>query len=114
MIIVSPLIRALQTAQILFPEKEFIIDNDFREIHFGDYENTIMEDNEFLRIYNTYPSRLHEITQGDAIKERADKAIIKILDYFPKGEIAIVCHDTLMRAIICRLKGESLDERKQF
>lgn len=113
-LVVSPLIRALQTAQILFPEKEFIIDNDFREIHFGDYEDTLMKDNEFLRMYDTYPSRLHEITHGDVIKERADKAIIKILDYFPRSEIAVVCHDTLIRSIICRLKGESLDEMPKY
>lgn len=114
LLVVSPLMRALQTANILFPEKEFIIDHDFREIHFGDYENTLMEDNEFLRMYNTHPSRLHEITHGDVIKKRANKAIIKILDYFTKGEIVIVCHDTLMRAIICRLKGVSLDDMPKY
>ena len=54
------------------------------------------------------------MTHGDVIKERADKAIIKMLDYLPKGEVAIVCHDTLMRSIICRLKGESLDNMPKY
>lgn len=114
LLIVSPLIRAQQTAQILFPQKEFIIDNAFREIHFGDYEGTPEVENEFLKTFKTTPSRLHEVTHGDVIKERADKAIIKMLDYLPKGEVAIVCHDTLMRSIICRLKGESLDNMPKY
>lgn len=114
LLVSSPLIRARQTARILFPEKEIIIDDAFREIHFGDYENTPMENNEFLQIYNTFPSRLHEITHGDVIKERADKAIIKLLDYLSEGETVVVCHDTLMRAVICRLKGESLDNMPKY
>lgn len=113
-LIVSPLIRAQQTAKILFPEKEFIIENTFREIYFGDYENTFMEDNEFLRIYDSEPSRLHEVTHGDVIKDRADRAILKLLDYLPKGETVVVCHDTLIRGIICRLKGESLDNMPKY
>ena len=74
-LVVSPLIRALQTASILFPKKKAIIDNDFREIHFGKYEDTLMEDNEFLKTYNSAPSRLHEVTHSDVIKKRADRAI---------------------------------------
>ena len=114
LLVVSPLIRAQQTAQILFPQKEFIIDEAFREIHFGDYEDTPEVENEFLKTFKTTPSRLHEVTHGDVIKERADKAIIKMLDYLPKGEVVIVCHDTLMRSIICRLKGESLDTMPKY
>ena len=113
-LIVSPLIRAQQTAHILFPEKEFIIDSNFREIYFGDYENTIMKKNEFLKIYKTKPSNLHEISHGDVIKERADKAITKLHDYYTKGENVIISHDTLIRAIICRLKGESIDNMPQY
>lgn len=113
-LIVSPLVRAQQTAKILFPEKEFIIDNDFREIHFGDYEDTLMVDNEFLLTYNTTPSQLHKVTHGDVIKDRADKAIIKLLNYLSKGDIVIVCHDTLIRSIICRLKGENLDNMPKY
>lgn len=113
-LISSPLIRAQQTARILFPKKDFIIDPTFREIHFGDYEGTKEEDNEFLKTFNTTPSRLHEVTHGDNIKDRADKAIIKILDYLQKGETVIICHDTLIRSIICRLKGESLDKMPQY
>lgn len=113
-IISSPLIRAQQTARILFPEKEIIVDDIFREIHFGDYENTLMENNDFLKTYNTNPSHLHKITHGDVIKDRADRAIIKLLDYLPQGEIVVVCHDTLIRAIISRLKGENLDSMTQY
>ena len=112
--VVSPLIRARQTASILFPEEKFIVDDDFREIYFGIYENTLMADNEFLRTYNSAPSCLHEITHGDVLKERADKAIIKMLDYMAKGETVIICHDTLIRAILCRLKGKNLDCMSQY
>ena len=113
-LIVSPLLRAQQTAKILFPEMSFITDDAFREIHLGDYEDTLMQDDEFSRIYKTATSHLHEISHGDVLTERADKAIIKLLDYLPKGEIAVVCHDTLIRSIICRLKGESLDNMPKY
>ena len=113
-LVVSPLIRAQQTAKILFPEMKIITDNDFREIHFGDYEDTPMQNDEFSIMYKTETSRLHEIFHGDVIKERADKAIAKLLDYLPKGEIVVVCHDTLIRSIICRLKGESLDNMQKY
>lgn len=113
-LVVSPLIRAQQTAKILFPEMPAIIDKDFREIHFGDYEDTPMQDDEFSKIYKTETSHLHEISHGDVLKERADRAIIKLLDYLPYGEVAVVCHDTLVRSIICRLKGESLDNMPKY
>lgn len=113
-LVVSPLVRAQQTARILFPKKEFTVDDAFREIHFGIYEETKEEDNEFLRTFKTTPSRLHEVTHGDNVKERADRAIVKLLDYLPKGETVIVCHDTLIRSIICRLKGESLDNMPKY
>ena len=113
-LIVSPLIRAQQTAQILFPEMKAIIDNAFREIHFGDYEDTPMKDDEFSLIYKTATSHLHEVSHGDILKERADKAIMKLFDYLPYKTVAVVCHDTLIRSMICRLKGESLDNMPQY
>ena len=113
-LLVSPLVRAQQTARILFPGKKIITDKTFREIHFGKYEDKPMTDDEFLKIYNTTPSRLHEISLGDVIKKRADEAIIKLLDYWPRGQTVIVSHDTLIRAIICRLRGESLDNMPKY
>lgn len=114
LLVVSPLVRAQQTAEILFPEKEYIVDEAFREIYFGDYEDVLMQDDEFSKAFKTYPSRLHEVSNGDVIKERADKAIIKLLDYKSKGNVVIVCHDTLIRSIICRLKGEDLDNMPKY
>ena len=113
-LIVSPLIRAQQTASLLFSEKEFIVDSAFREIHFGDFEDTLMEDNEFLQTYKTRASMLHEVSHGDNIKERADKAIVRLLDYLPRGNVAVVCHDMIIRSIICRLKGEDLDNMPKY
>ena len=113
-LVVSPLIRAQQTAKLLFPEMSVIIDNDFREIHFGDYEDTPMKDDEFSKIYKTATSHLHEISHGDILAERADRAIMKLSNYVLQGEVAVVCHDTLIRSIICRLKGESLDNMPMY
>ena len=113
-LVVSPLIRAQQTAKILFPSIKATVDSVFREIHFGDYEDTAMKDDEFSEIYRTLTSHLHEISHGDVIKERADNAITKLFDYMPYGTVAVVCHDTLIRSIICRLKGESLDNMPKY
>ena len=113
-LVVSPLVRAQQTARILFPQMPMLIDEAFREIHFGDYENTPMKDDEFSRIYKTKTSELHKISHGDNVQERADKAISRLQDYLPQGEVAVVCHDTLIRAVICRLKGESLDSMPKY
>ena len=49
-LVVSPLVRAQQTARILFPQMPMLIDEAFCEIHFGDYENTPMKDDEFSHI----------------------------------------------------------------
>ncbi len=113
-LVVSPLLRARQTAAIVFPQMPAIIDEAFREIHFGDYEDTPMQDDEFSKIYKTETARLHEISHGDVLQQRADRAILRLLDYLPRGEVAVVCHDTLMRAIMCRLKGESLNNMPQY
>lgn len=113
-LVVSPLIRAQQTAEILFPNIKATVDSAFREIHFGDYEDTLMQDDEFSKIYKTATSQLHEISHGDVIKERADNAITKLLDYLSYGTVVVVCHDTLIRSIICRLKGESLDNMPKY
>lgn len=39
MVYTSPLKRCVQTAGIIYPEKELIICNDLRECDFGDFEN---------------------------------------------------------------------------
>lgn len=39
LLIVSPLIRCIRTAEILFPGQDFTICRDFRECDFGDFEN---------------------------------------------------------------------------
>ena len=85
-----------------------------REIYFGDWEDAPMQDDEFSRVYKTATSHLHEISHGDVIKERADKAIAKLLDYLPYKTAAIVCDDTLIRSMICRLKKESLDNMPKY
>jgi len=113
-LIVSPLIRAQETAKLLFPDMEIHTDSAFREIHFGDREDTPMQDDEFKRVYQNEPSRLHQICGGDDIKKRADRAISALLDYLPSGTVAVVCHDTLIRGIMCRLKGEHLDNMPKY
>ena len=37
-LICSPMNRCIQTAKIVFPKQKFIIENDFRECDFGDFE----------------------------------------------------------------------------
>lgn len=113
-LVASPLIRAQETAKILFPEMKIHTDDTFREIYFGDHEDVPMLDDEFKKIYQNEPSRLHQICNGDDIKARADKAILALLNYLPSGTVAVVCHDTLIRGIICRLKGEHLDNMPQY
>ena len=113
-LVVSSLIRAQQTAKILFPKNDIITDNRFREIYFGNYENTVMNESTGLQLYQTKPSMLHKETHGDNIKERADNAILAMLDYAMKGTVVIVCHDTLIRGIICRLKGEDIDKMPEY
>jgi alpha-ribazole phosphatase len=34
----SPMKRCIETAEILFPNQKYIVENDFREIDFGDFE----------------------------------------------------------------------------
>ena len=39
LIIASPMKRCIRTAEIIYPGKKMIIENDFRECDFGDFEN---------------------------------------------------------------------------
>lgn len=114
-LVASTLRRARQTAQLLFPKRKIITDATFREINFGNREDTLVLDDKYTRAYDTNPSQLHKLTHGDVMADRAQKAIAKMLEYQEQGKVvAIVCHDTLMRAILCTLKGEHLDNMPKY
>ena len=40
----SPLQRCTETAEILFPDREIVVAEDFRELHFGKFEGRTAEE----------------------------------------------------------------------
>jgi broad specificity phosphatase PhoE len=113
----SPLKRALQTAEIIneFHRKEIHTHQDLIEMDQGDFEGIsfkklIDSEKDFLKKWITDPASV-QMPNGESLsqlQERAWRAIERIID---KEENAlVVAHNFTIAAIICRIKGISLNE----
>ena len=114
LVLKSNLIRAKQTAKAIYPEMAHTEDSVFREIGFGVMENQKMvEGTRELMTYYHNPQRLHlEIEGAENIFERAVDALRALLKYSEqetKGDIALVSHKSLMRAMISIIEDQTLD-----
>ena len=89
-IISSPLIRCLQTAEILFPNNDIRIENNFRECDFGDFEGKNFLELQFDPAYQTWINN-----QG--------------LSSFPNGE-----KPTLFRERCCLAFQENIHKYSEF
>lgn len=117
--VVSPQTSAIQTADYAFGNildvQKFHIDEAFREIHFGRYEECRIKPGQCLSYFEKNASSLHRITGGDNLQERADEAILRLLDYQKGGkDVYIFTHNTLIRSILCRLYGKSMDQIAEY
>lgn len=113
----SPLLRCRQTAELIAPKKEAVFSvNGFREIDMGDWEGLPFE--KIKRLYpEDYEKRGQDMVHysppgGECFEQcaaRAWKDFVEIAEKI-KGNIAIIAHAGINRALLCRMAGRSLSE----
>ncbi len=115
----SPSIRSYKTAKILIEhrEKDIFQSDLLREIDFGSWEGRTINDiqvndTELFFIYKNMPSAFRAPggeTFGE-VQERAFKFIDSISEKHFGQKILTVTHGGLIRTVLTKLKGFSLDE----
>ena len=99
LVVASGLLRAKQTARIVYPDHELMVDNTIDEIHMGRFENhSMMDDEEMWRLYFSEPYLMHLYSGGDDVQRRAEMALERLNGY--PTDTVIFTHNTLMRAMM--------------
>lgn len=108
-IYVSPMLRARQTASILFPGRELIPAEDLRETDFGDFEGLTADELSGSADYRAWVDGwcLGPIPGGEAVsdfRERCASAFPRLMEEVPEGETAaFVVHGGVIMAILAAL-----------
>lgn len=122
-VISSPLIRCARFAQPYSQKSELplIIEDNLREIHFGDWEARTTED-----VWNTQESLLSAFwndpinnTPPDAEKfsyfqSRVNGAFEKIIKTYAGERILLVCHGGVIRQIVANILSLSFKQSQQI
>ena len=116
-VFVSPMRRCIQSAQILFPETETVIVNDFRECDFGDFEGKNYAELNGDPSYQAWIDSGGELPfpNGESRKEfalRSVKAFEKLALFSSGQDCAVVAHGGTIMAIMeeyARPKGGYFD-----
>lgn len=105
-IFVSPMQRAIQTAEIVFPSCEYIVIDDFKETDFGIFEGksaSELSDNEDYKAWVDSGCTM-PIPNGEDItefKKRCAKAFIKAVESVPDGAgVSFVVHGGVIMAVM--------------
>lgn len=111
-IIVSPMIRAVETAKILTHTQNLKIDERLRELDFGDWEGQATTelqkqysgcfDKQTGLILPDYASIAHGET-FEAARARALALVTETFAAWPEGRVLFVCHGTIIRCLLAEL-----------
>ncbi len=110
----SPLTRAVRTAEPLAKALglRVIAEEGFTDINYGQWQG--LSPSEVARLYpelyrmwieRPHLVRLPEGESLDEVRERAEKALMKILNQHPGEEIAIVGHMVVNKVLLCVVLG---------
>ncbi len=115
----SPIPRALLTAQTISAEREIpiVMDDKLREIHMGEWEG---KDQSFLTEtyaaeYSSFWKTPHLYTSATGenfkeLQERVIEAVETIKTLHQKGNVLIVTHSIVIKALMAYFKGNSLND----
>ena len=111
-IFVSPMKRAVQTAEIVFPESKYIVEENFRETDFGAFEgknaSELSDNNEYRQWVDSMCTA--PIPGGESItdfKKRCVEAFRKIIEALPdNAEASFVVHGGVIMAILEAYAGK--------
>lgn len=111
-IFVSPMKRAIETAQIVFPDKEYIIVEDFKESDFGIFEGKtaleLSESEEYrLWVDSMCKSPIPQGENIDSFKKRCINAFNSIIKSLPdNAKVSFIVHGGVIMAILEALSDE--------
>ncbi len=113
----SPLIRALETAEIVFPEASIVQDDRLKEIHFGLFEGSTQSQNEAHESWDWWyqdPFK-RKAPQGESYEDLRLR-VISWLEDLPKLErIVAVAHSGTIQMLLSHILGiEHPKWRKRF
>lgn len=117
----SPLLRTVQTAELLASSCAMTVTTDerLREIGVGDWEGRYWRDLDQEPIRLHWYSRPHDTrfpngeSLGD-VQTRAVTAVAEALDRHPGGAIALVSHGDVLRAILAHFLGTGLEPMRRL
>jgi probable phosphoglycerate mutase len=110
-IVSSPLIRAVQTAEIVATVfgKAVAIDHDIIECDFGSLEGrsirAAMDQHGITAMADLVSILPSDGEAWAAVSERALRCVSKWLDHHPRAGILFVCHDAVMQSVAQTLCG---------
>lgn len=111
-IIVSPMTRAMETAEILTQFQDCKTDERLREIDFGDWEGQATEklEQQYPGCFDTQTKLIlpdyAAIAHGETFEAARARALALVTDTFaawPEGRLLFVCHGTIIRCLMAEL-----------
>lgn len=113
----SPLIRALETAEIVFPEATIVQDDRLKEVHFGLFEGSTQSQNEAHESWDWWyqDTFKRKAPQGESYEDLRLR-VISWLEDLPKLErIVAVAHSGTIQMLLSHILGiEHPKWRKRF
>lgn len=115
LVITSPLSRAWTSAKLVMPNRSLQLEADLREVDFGDWEGLTgpeIEARDPIRYDDWKTGRAgFEYPRGEHYADfqaRVDRVVDRILAY-PYSSVLIVVHKGVIRAIVRRVTGDTLE-----
>jgi probable phosphomutase (TIGR03848 family) len=113
----SPLERAVETAQIIVQHHSRLrlqIEEDIGEVRYGQWTGQALRQLARTRLWQIvqhYPSRAR-FPEGESIREMQSRAIgviERIIEHHLTGEVAVVSHADVIKALVAHYAGVPLD-----
>lgn len=109
LIVSSPLIRAIETAEIIAKiinyDDAIILSDAFIERDFGIADGKRIED----YVHNVFEQTIEGLETEEAIKHRALEGLKEICTYYTEEHILIVCHSHTIKAILTAIDPNRYD-----
>ena len=105
-IFVSPMLRTRQTAQLIFPGKEYVSEKDLREMDFGIFEGKSPDELSDSREYGIWVDSMCTlpVPEGEGVdefKKRCVDAFIKLMSGVPDGSrVSFVVHGGVIMSVL--------------
>jgi broad specificity phosphatase PhoE len=103
----SPLQRALETAQIVFPEREIIRDERLKELYFGVFEGFTQAENAQHQDYNWWMADTYKnpAPQGESYQALRERAVDWMKSLPPEKHIVAFTHSGTIQMLLSYIMG---------